>query len=423
MAINLLSARKVETAPVKNKPYWLKDGGSLFLWVQPNNSKLWRYRYRIAGRPNMFAIGKYPEVTLESARAERDAARALIKKGIHPSLDRKANFASQVEANETTFQSVAKKWIAANKGWTSAYKSQVETNLAKYVFTKIGMLPIGEVKAGHLRPLMLSVAEAGAETIAILIRQWSSQIFSYAGTHGIPVNDPTPQLKGLVKRPQVKHNPPLTWEEVPEFLNKLDSWAGYRTTVLALQLMSATFVRTVELRKAAWKEFDLNNAMWIIPKERMKMRRPHLVPLSAQAVAALIELRTLTGGGTFLFPNYRRPTQVMSPTTLNRALDCLGFRGRFSSHGFRSTATTLLGLLGYPDKLVDRQLAHGQRDSSRAPYDHTKFINSRRIMMQDWADILDALKAGKTVAQVTVMFGPLSTRRVALLKVSEHENQ
>jgi integrase len=161
----------------------------------------------------------------------------------------------------------------------------------------------------------------------------------------------------------------------------------------------------------------------MIPRERMKMRRPHLVPLSNQAVLALRELKRLTGGGEFLFQNYRRPTEVMSPTTLNRALERLGFRSRFSSHGFRSTATTILGLLGYPDKLVDRQLAHGQKDSSRAPYDHTKFVNSRRIMMQDWADILDALKSGKAVAQVTASFGPLSARREALLKIIERESQ
>lgn len=422
MAINLLTARKVETAPIKDKPYWLKDGGSLFLLVQPNGSKLWRYRYRIGGRPNMFAIGKFPEVTLERARQEHDAARALVQKGIHPALDKKANLSAQIEANETTFEAVARRWLAANKRWTEDYKGQVESNLVRHLFPKIGMLPISAVRASHLRPIILSVAEGGAETIAILIRQWSSQIFSYAGTHGITDNDPTSMLKGLVKRPQVKHNPPLKWEEVPEFLNKLDGWAGYRTTVLALQLMAQTFVRTVELRKAAWKEFDLDNAMWTIPKERMKMRRPHLVPLSQQAVTALRELHRLTGNGDFLFPNYRRPTEVMSPTTLNRALDRLGFGGRFSSHGFRSTATTLLGLLGYPDKQVDRQLAHLQKDSSRAPYDHTKFINSRRIMMQDWADILDDLKSGKTVAQVTEAFGPLSARRVALLKVIEREN-
>jgi len=182
-------------------------------------------------------------------------------------------------------------------------------------------------------------------------------------------------------------------------------------------------VRTVELRKASWEEFDLNNAIWSIPAERMKMRRPHLVPLSRQAVAALRELYALTGGGKVLFPSYRKPGQVMSATTLNQALKRMGYGGRFSSHGFRSTATTILGLLGYPEKRVDLQLAHSKKnkDSSRAPYDHTKFVESRKVIMQDWADILDALQAGKSVEDVTKAFGPMSKRRTALLRVIERE--
>ena len=242
------------------------------------------------------------------------------------------------------------------------------------------------------------------------------------GHPGSARTDPTSILKGLVKKPRVRHNPSLSWEEVPEFMNNLASWTtGFRTTVLALMSMAYTYVRTTELRKAEWTEFNLDNARWTIPDEKMKMRRPHLIPLSKQAVAALKELKTLTGGGKYLFPNYRRPTTFMCATTLNRALGCLGFTGHFSSHGFRSTATTLLGLLGYPDKLVDRQLAHKEKDSSRAPYDHAKFISSRRMMMQDWVDILDNLAAGSSVEKVTDTFGPISERRNAFLKVIERE--
>jgi integrase len=215
----------------------------------------------------------------------------------------------------------------------------------------------------------------------------------------------------------------LTWAEIPDFLNRVDNEGGYQTTVLALKLMALTYVRTVELRKASWEEFDLDNAMWSIPSERMKMRRPHLVPLSRQAVAALRELHALTGGGKVLFPSYRKPGQVMSATTLNQALKRMGYGGRFSSHGFRSTATTILGLLGYPEKRVDLQLAHSKKskDSSRAPYDHTKFVESRKVIMQDWADILDSLQAGKPVEGVTKAFGPMSKRRTALLRVIERE--
>ena len=422
MASSLLTARRVETSPVRGEPYKLKDGGGLFLLVRPNGSRLWRYRYRIGGLENMFAIGPYPQVSLEQARQERDTARALVRKGIHPSIDRKANLAARINSNETTFEAIARQWIAANSQWSDGYRDQVTKYLEKHVFRKSGALPIMDVRGTHIRPIIKDVADGGAKTVAILIRQWCSQIFAYAATQVPLETDPTSILKGLVKKPRVRHNPPLNWEEVPEFMKKLTEWtSGFRTTVLALQLMIYTYVRTTELRKAEWGEFNLDHAMWTIPAEKMKMRRPHLVPLPTQAVAALKELKTLTGGGKYLFPNYRRPTTFMSATTLNRALGCLGFAGRFSSHGFRSTATTLLGLLGYPDKLVDRQLAHKEKDSSRAPYDHAKFINSRRIMMQDWADIVDSLATGNSVEEVTDAFGPVSDRRNNFLKVIERE--
>lgn len=421
MAVNLLSARKVETAAPRTEPYWLKDGGSLFLYVQNNGSKLWRYRYRIGGKPQIYSIGKYPTISLEGARAERNRARELVKKGVHPLIEKKSNLASQLDKNENTFEAVAGRWMAANSEWSDYYAKQVETYLTKDVFPKIGKLPISTIKASHLRPLIKAVADRGAKSVAILVRQWCGQIFSYAATQGLCDYDPTSLLKGLVKKPRARHNPPLTWAEIPQFLGRLNEWAGYRTTVIALRLMALTFVRTVELRKATWDQFDLETAIWTIPAEHMKMRRSHIVPLSTQAVSALKELHVLTGGGKILFPNYRRPKQIMSPTTLNRALERLGYGGRFSAHGFRSTATTVLGLLGYPENRVDLQLAHAKKDSSRAPYDHTKHISSRTLLMQDWADILDALAQGQTVTQVTNAFGPMSERRAALLKVIERE--
>jgi integrase len=421
MAINQLSARKVETAAPREEPYLLKDGGSLFLYVQSNGSKLWRYRYRIGGKPQIYSIGKYPEISLESARIERNRARELVKNGIHPLLEKKANLVSQLDKNENTFEAVAGRWMASNSGWSDYYANQVEAYLIKDVFPKIGKLPISSIKASHLRPLISAVDARGAKSVAILIRQWCGQIFSYAATQGLCDYDPTGLLKGLVKKPRARHNPPLTWAEIPQFLGKLDGWAGYRTTVIALRLMAMTFVRTVELRKATWDQFDLDAAIWTIPAEHMKMRRSHIVPLSTQVVSLLKELHDFTGGRKILFPNHRRPKQIMSPTTLNRALERLGYGGRFSAHGFRSTATTILGLLGYPENRVDLQLAHAKKDSSRAPYDHTKYIGSRKLLMQDWADILDALAKGQTVTQVTNAFGPMSKRRAALLKVIERE--
>lgn len=286
-ALNLLSARKVETAQPRPKVYQLRDGGSLFLRVQPNGSKLWWYRYRLGGAEQVYSIGVYPKVTLEAARAERDRAKALVKKGLDPIVEKKAAIALQADTYERTFETVAREWIVSNAHWSEYYTNQVTSYLEKDVFPRIGKLPISSIRAPHLRPIIKDVAARGAKTVAILIRQWCGQIFSYAAAQGLCEYDPAALLKGLVKRPQVRHNPPLTWAEIPDFLNRVDNEGGYQTTVLALKLMALTYVRTVELRKASWEEFDLDNAMWSIPSERMKMRRPHLVPLSRQAVAAL----------------------------------------------------------------------------------------------------------------------------------------
>lgn len=423
MAQNLLTVRRIETAQAKPKAYALRDGGSLFLRIQPNGSKLWWYRYRLGKVAQIYSIGVFPKVTLEAARQERDWATILVREGRDPILEKRVKIANQIATNEYTFEEFTRRWLAINSHWSDYYAGQVKTYLEKDVLPKIGKLPIGAIKASHLRPIIKGVVDRGAPTVAILIRQWCGQIFALASGEGGCDSDPTALLKRSVKRPRVRHNPPLSWTEIPDFLNRMDEDGGYRTTILALRLMALTFVRTVELRKAQWPQFDPDNAIWTIPAERMKMRQPHIVPLSKQALVALKELHALTGGGDALFPSYRKPGQVMSATTLNNALKRMGYGGRFSSHGFRSTATTLLGLLSYPENRVDLQLAHSKRkkDSSRAPYDHTKYISSRKIIMQDWADILDALARGDSMNEVMETFGPLSKRRRTLLKVTERE--
>lgn len=422
MVMNLLSARKVETVPSQATPYWIKDGGSLFLFVTPTGGKLWRYRYRLGGKPAIYAIGKYPEVSLEAARNERDRARELVKKGVHPVVEKRISISTQIEKGDSTYETVARQWMASNVQWSESYANQVLRTMERDVFPKIGKLPISSIRTAHLRPLIQGVAQRGAATVAILVRQWNSQLFAYAAGEELCDSDPTWLLRRSVKRPRVRHHPPLSWQEIPNFLSRVDE-AGYRVTIIALRLMALTFVRTAELRKAQWSEFDLDNAIWIIPAGRMKMRDPHIVPLSNQAITLLKELHAFTGGSAMLFPSFRKPGKVLSATTLNKVLERMGYGGRFSSHGFRATATTLLGLLSYPENRVDLQLAHSKRkkDSSRAPYDHTKYLASRKLVMQDWADILDALARGQTMNKMMEYFGPLSKRRRALLEVIERE--
>ena len=295
MALNLLTVRKIEAAQPRDKAYSLQDGGSLFLRVQTNGSKLWWYRYRLGDAAKIFSIGVFPKVSLEAARKDRDWARALVHEGRDPTLERRVKIANQVEQNDHIFETVAHAWMKSNVQWSEGYADQVAKYFEKDVFPKLGKLPFAAIRASHLRPLIQTVVDRGAPTVAILIRQWVSQLFVYASGQGICDSDPTALLRGTVKRPRVRHHPPLSWQEIPNFLSRVDD-AGYRITIIALRLMALTYVRTAELRKAHWHEFDLDNAIWIVPAGRMKMRDPHIVPLSKQTLVLLKELHTLTGG-------------------------------------------------------------------------------------------------------------------------------
>lgn len=399
-----LTDAKIRTAKPSTKPIKLADGGGLYLEVRPNGSKLWRYRYRIAGKENVFAIGGYPEVSLADARAQQSEARALVKQGVNPSHRRQIDRLAVREANANTFEAVAEEWIAKKADrWTPYYQGQVRGFLKRDAYAYIGKLPIREVTAAQLLEIVRRVEGRGAISVALAIRQWCSAIFRYAVATLRADHDPAAALRGAVYRPKTVHRKPLTPEQIVRFKAQLEKYGGYRTTVLALHLMLLTFVRTVELRKAVWAEFDLEKAEWRIPSERMKMGEPHVVPLSTQAVALLLELKTYTGGRDMLFPNYRRPRDCMTNTTLNRALERMGLNGKdsigFSAHGFRATASTILNEMGYRSDLIERQLAHAERNKVRASYNHAEYMPERKAMMQAWADYLDGLRGdGKVVA-------------------------
>ena len=406
-----LTDAKIRNAKPEAKPVKLVDGGGLYLEVRPSGAKLWRYRYRIAGKENVFAVGEYfndkrgGHVSLDEARTERDKARALVKQGIHPAHHRQAERLATHAENANTFEAVAREWIAKKKsGWTAYYLRQVERFMEADVFPKIGKLPIRSVTAAHLLEIVKLIEGRGAETVAVLVRQWASAIFRYAVATLRADSDPAAALKGAIHRPKVEHHKPMTRDQIGDFVKALDGYAGYRTTVIALRLMLLTFVRTVELRGAEWSEFDLDRAEWRIPSGRMKMREPHTVPLSWQAVELLRELHTYTGGRTFLFPNYRSPKTCMTATTLNRALERMGFNGKdsigFSAHGFRATASTILNETGFRPDVIERQLAHAERDKTRASYNQAEYMPERVAMMQQWADMVDFIAAGGTVTPI-----------------------
>jgi integrase len=397
-----LTDAKIRNTKPGEKPIKLTDGGGLYLEMRPTGAKLWRYRYRIAGKENVFAVGEYfnhrrsGHISLDEARTERDKARALVKQGIHPSHNRQAARLATLAGNATTFEAVAREWIAKKKlGWTPYYLRQVERSLEADVFPYVGNLPIRNVTAAHLLEIIRRIEERGAETVALLVRQWASAIFRYAVATLRADTDPAAALKGAIHRPKVEHHKPLSRDQIADFVKALEGYAGYRTTVIALRLMLLTFVRTVELRAAHWTEVDLDREEWRIPAERMKMRESHIVPLSRQAVELLWELHTFTGARGFLFPNYRNPKTCMTATTLNRALERIGFNGKdsigFSAHGFRATASTILNEIGFRPDVIERQLAHAERDKVRASYNQAEYLEERRAMMQQWADLTDEM--------------------------------
>ena len=386
-----LTDTAIRNAKPKPKAYKLLDGNGLFLMVSPTGSKLWRYRYRIGSSENLFAIGEYPAVTLQGAREQREAARRLIKEGIHPAQHRKA--ARLVSATEAanTLEAVAKEWIDQNRAhWSTYYCSQVETVLGNDVFPKIGGLPIRSVTAAHVLGIIKAIEARNAPSIALLTRQWVSAIFRYAVATLRADADPAAALRGAIRKPRTQHKRPLSRNELGLFLDRVNATQSGALVRTALRLLLLTFVRPGELRCARWKEFDLDAAEWRIPAARMKMREAHTVPLSQQAVSLLTELRPFTGRHSQLFPNLRDPKRDMSPTTLNRALERMGYKGVFSAHGFRATASTILNEIGYRPDVIERQLAHQERNKVRASYNQASYMPERKKMMQEWADYLDA---------------------------------
>lgn len=385
---------KIRQAKAVDKSMKLTDGKGLYLEVKPNGSKLWRYRYRIAGKENLFAVGEYPAVSLQDARKARDDARDLVKQGIHPSHARQSILAEQIGRNASTFEAVAREWLDRKRGkWSTYSHKQATSCLEQNAFPKIGRLPIRNVTAACLLEILQSMEKRGAETYALQLRQWCSAIFRHAVVTLRADADPAAALKGAIHRPQVEHSKPMSAEQIGDFKARLTKYGGNRTTVIAMRLMLYTFVRTVELRKASWAEFDLEGGEWRIPPERMKKRRLHLVPLARQTLALLDELRKITGAGDCLFPNFRRPSDVMSATTINRALEHMGYAsGLWTGHDFRATASTQLHEMGYRPDVIELQLAHIEKNKTKGAYNHAEYMTDRREMMQAWADWIDSIR-------------------------------
>lgn len=398
MALTDTAAR---TAKPREKLYRLADAAGLCLEVTPSGSKLWRFRYRFGGKAKMMGLGAYPAVTLAKARERREDARRLLADGIDPTTHKQDEKRAQA-AHVHTFEELAREWYAYNSPrWAPATAAKALQYLDADILSVIGQRPLQEITRPELVALVRKVENRGALNVAGKVRQWLSQIFRYGLAKGSVESNPATDLDVVAAiAPRTKNHPHVPLSEIPTLLSKLDTSKCDVTTTMAVRLLLFTGVRPGELRNAPWSEFDLESATWTIPAERMKARRPHIVPLPAQAVEILARLSEITGTYPLVFPGRNNRERPQSENTVNKALHQIGYEGRQTGHGFRHLLSTELNSRGYNRDWIERQLAHGDQDEIRDTYNHAHYLPQRRKMMQEWADSVEALCAGDNVVSI-----------------------
>lgn len=392
-----LTARQISTAKPTDKPYKLSDGGGLYLLVNPNGSRYWRMKYRYAGKEKLLSIGVYPDVTLAEARDKRTKAKRILAAGDDPSEVKQAEREAKNLAVNNSFELLALEWHEHKKpNWSSGYADDIMEYLRKDIFPYIGKKAITDIKPITMLSVLKKMEERGVLDKLKKTRQACRQIFTYAIITGRAEFNPVTDLAGALKTPKQQHFPHLMPTQIGPFIHAVNTYSGSKVTRIATLLLMYTSVRTIELRASEWTEFDLDNDLWQIPKERMKMRRPHLVPLSRQVKSHLLELKEITGWGKYVFPGRNDAHKPMSEASINQVIKRIGYGGKATGHGFRHTMSTVLHEKGFDSAWIETQLAHADRNTIRGTYNHAQYLDGRREMLQWYADYLDEL-AGKTV--------------------------
>ncbi|HEM7189281.1 TPA: tyrosine-type recombinase/integrase [Providencia rettgeri] len=393
-----LSARQIQTAKPKDKEYKLSDERGLYLLVKPNGARYWRMKYRFAGKEKKLSIGVYPDISLADARVKRDEARKLLAEGNDPSEQKKLEKLAKKITVENTFKAIANEWHTHKSSeWSESYAESVLDALDKDIFPYLAKRPIAEILPLEMLEILRMIEKRGALEKMRKVRQFCNQIFRYAIATGRATVNPAAELTGTLKAPKIQHFPHLTAQELPELLQKLSGYSGSPITRLATKLLLLTGVRTIELRAAHWSEFDFDNALWLIPEERMKMRRPHSVPLSKQVIEILKELHAFTGQYQLVFPGRCNINQPMSEASINMVLKRIGYDGKATGHGFRHTMSTILHEKGFNSAWIEIQLAHKDKNSIRGTYNHAQYLKGRSEMMQWYADYIDSLESQNKV--------------------------
>lgn len=384
-----LNARQVDAAKPREKAYKLADGAGLYLEVVPSGSRYWRMKYRFNGKEKRLAFGVYPAVSLAQARALRDEAKKKLAEGIDPSFAKKEEkLVRDVQLNNT-FQAVALEWHGTKVSrWSEGYASDIIEAFNKDIFPYIGQLPVNNIKPLVLLNVLRRMESRGATEKAKKVRQRCSEVFRYAIVTGRAEYNPAADLTSAMSGHESKHYPFLTVEELPDFFKALTGYTGSPLVVLAARLLILTGVRTGELRGAFWSEFDLEKAVWEIPAERMKMKRPHLVPLSTQALEIVQQLKVISGQYPLVFPGRNDPRKTMSEASINQVFKRIGYTGKVTGHGFRHTMSTILHEEGFNTAWIETQLAHVDKNAIRGTYNHALYLEGRREMMQWYADYI-----------------------------------
>ncbi|QHQ16460.1 tyrosine-type recombinase/integrase [Pectobacterium parmentieri] len=398
-----LNARQIETAKPQDKEYKLTDGAGLYLLIKPNGAKYWRLKYRVVGKEKKLSIGVYPDISLAEARLKREEARKIVASGGDPSEQKQVERQAKKINIDNTFKAIALEWHEYKRpNWSKGYAEDLMEAFENDIFPDIGKRPIAEIKPLEMLISLRKLEKRGVLDKLRKIRQACNQVFRYAIVTGRAENNPASELASALPPPKSTHYPHLLPDELPDFLRALSTYSGSKITQLATRILMLTGVRTIELRQAEWKEFDFEKRLWEVPKERMKMRRPHLVPLSDQVIDALQQLQAVTGRYNLVFPGRNDITKPMSEASINQVLKRIGYHGKATGHGFRHTMSTILHEQGYNTAWIELQLAHVDKNTIRGTYNHAQYLDQRRGMLQWYGDFIDGLEYGD-VKKVVVM--------------------
>ena len=388
----MLTDTKIRNLKKKKKLYRVADSQGLTLEINPNGSKLWRHRYRFNNRATMMSLGPYPLVSLLEARQARNKNKQLLFKGINPKQI-KEELNPRIRA---TFEEMFHKWINKNKNqWSIGYVEDTIQRSNNYLLPKLGNLPIEDIKSSEIRNLLLKIQETGKLDMLKKVRSILNGIFKYSvGMDIIKINPVRDLPNDIFEKKPEKHYATITDpKEIPWLLDKLEQHEGTYEVRAALVIAPPVFLRPTELTGMLWSEIDFDNHLIRISKERMKTKKPHLVPMSKQVLKALQNLRNVNIDSKYVFPTSRNITKPITSDSLRLALRRVGIsKDKMTTHGFRSMASTRLNELGHSADLIEIQLSHLPINKVRAAYNHAEYLEERRLMMQAWSDYLDLLQ-------------------------------